>query len=149
MRGLALLCLLTAGALSAQELTPPLVSPASVQLGRIREHMHDVLSHIPNYTCVETMERTRRIGPARQFQMQDTLRMEVALVEGREMFAWPGSKKFESDDLRTLISSGTYGNGAFALFARAVFLSSAPVFVYAGDDPVNGRGPGTLRFSCF
>jgi hypothetical protein len=138
MRGLALLCLFTTGTVSAQEPAKALVSPESVLLGRIRAHMHDVLSHIPNYTCVETMDRTRRLGPARQFQMQDTLRMEVALVEGKEMFAWPGSKKFESDDLRSLISGGSYGNGAFALFARAVFISEAPVFVYHGDDPVNG-----------
>jgi hypothetical protein len=41
--------------------------------------------------------------------------------------------------LRNLISSGTYGNGAFALFARAVFLSSAPVFAYRGDETINGR----------
>lgn len=132
------MCLFTAGALFGQGPAQELVSPESVLLGRIRAHMHDVLSHIPNYTCIETMDRTRRLGPARQFQMQDTLRMEVALVEGKEMFAWPGSKKFESDDLRTLISGGSYGNGAFALFARAVFISDAPVFVYRGDDPVNG-----------
>ena len=125
--------------LAAQDPAPQLMSPESVLLGRIRDHMHDVLSHIPNYTCVETMERTRRVGPAHQFQMQDILRMEVALVEGKEMFAWPGSKKFEHDDLRNLISSGTYGNGAFALFARAVFLSSAPVFVYRGEEAVEGR----------
>jgi hypothetical protein len=108
-------------------------------LGRIRAHMGDVLHHVPNYTCIETMERTRRIGPARQFQMQDTLRLEVALVEGREMFAWPGSKKFESDDLRSLISTGAYGNGTFALFAQSVFNSSAPVFTYRGEEPVKGR----------
>jgi hypothetical protein len=139
MRGRNLLLLITVGTLAAQDPAPQAMSPASVLLGRIRDHMHDVLSHIPNYTCVETMDRTRRLGPAHQFQMQDVLRMEVALVEGKEMFAWPGSKKFEHDDLRNLISSGTYGNGAFALFARAVFLSSAPVFVYRGDDAVNGR----------
>jgi hypothetical protein len=125
--------------LAAQDLAPEVVAPEMVQLGRIRGHMRDVLSHIPNYTCVETMERTRRVGPAHQFQMQDVLRMEVALVEGKEMFAWPGSKKFEHDDLRNLISSGTYGNGSFALFARAVFLSSAPVFNYRGEEAVNGH----------
>jgi len=118
---------------------PNSLPPASVQLGRIRAHMGDVLLHVPNYTCIETMERTRRTGATHQFQMQDTLRLEVALVEGKEMFAWPGSKKFESDDLRTLISGGSYGNGAFALFARAIFLTSAPTFVYRGEETLQGR----------
>jgi hypothetical protein len=108
-------------------------------LGRIKVHMQQVLRHEPNYTCLETMERTRRVGLARQFQMQDTLRLEVALVEGREMFAWPGSKQFESDDLRSMISSGTYGNGSFALFARAVFLSSSPTFDYRGQEQRYGK----------
>ncbi len=115
------------------------LSPASAILARIRAHMADVLRHAPNYTCVETMERTRRSGPSHKFEMQDTLRLEVALVDGKEMFAWPGSKKFESDDLRSLISSGAYGNGNFALFARAVFLTSAPTFVYRGEEPIQGR----------
>jgi hypothetical protein len=139
MRGRNLILLIIISKLAAQDPAPQLLPPEPELLGRIRDHMHDVLSHIPNYTCVETMERTRRVGPAHQFQMQDVLRMEVALVEGKEMFAWPGSKKFEQDDLRNMISSGSYGNGAFALFARAVFLSSAPVFAYRGEEAVNGR----------
>jgi hypothetical protein len=130
--------------LQAQEPVAAGLPPASALLARIRAHMADVLQHEPNYTCIETMERTRRVGAAHQFQMQDTLRLEVALVEGKEMFAWPGSKKFESDDLRSLISSGAYGNGNFALFARAVFLSSAPTFIYRGEDPLQGRN--LLRF---
>jgi hypothetical protein len=132
------LLLLGTGLLHAQEPVTGL-SPASALLARIRAHMADVLRHAPNYTCVETMERTRRTGPTHRFEMQDTLRLEVALVDGKEMFAWPGSKKFESDDLRSLISNGAYGNGNFALFARAVFLTSAPTFTYRGEDPIQGR----------
>jgi len=139
LRSVSLSLFLLPAGLVAQDLVPASLPAESVLLGRIRAHMGEVLRHAPNYTCVETMERTRRIGPAHQFQMQDILRLEVALVDGKEMFAWPGSKKFESDDLRTLISGGAYGNGTFALFARAVFLTSAPTFVYRGDDPINGR----------
>lgn len=133
------LLLFAAGVLAAQEIGTTGLPPESVLLARIRSHMTEVLRHVPNYTCVETMERTRRTGVTRQFQMRDTLRLEVALVEGKELFAWPGSKKFEYDDLRNMISGGAYGNGAFALFARAVFMTSAPTFTYRGDDPIRGR----------
>ncbi len=115
------------------------VSPEDLLLGRIRAHMAGILHHAPNYTCLETMERTQRLGPARQFSMKDTLRLEVALVDGKEMFAWPGSKKFESDDLRTLISTGSFGNGSFALFAQAVFLSGLPTFAYRGEEMIKNR----------
>ena len=93
-------------------------------------------SHSPNYTCVETMDRTRRLGPARQFQMQDTLRMEVALVEGKEMFAWPGSKKFESDDLRTLISGGSLRQRSTSRSSRA------PSFFQRAGLCLSRRRPG-------
>lgn len=139
MRERALLLVVGASLLAAQNAPVPNVPAESVLLGRIRAHMGEVLRSVPNYTCIETMERTRRVGPAHRFQMEDTLRLEVALVEGKEMFAWPGSKKFENDDLRNLISTGTYGNGAFALFARAVFMGNAPTFVYRGEEPINGR----------
>jgi hypothetical protein len=146
MQERALLLVIGASLLAAQEAPVDGLSAESVLLGRIRAHMGDVLRSAPNYTCIETMERTRRVGPARRFQMEDTLRLEVALVEGKEMFAWPGSKKFEHDDLRNLISSGTYGNGAFALFARAVFLGNAPTFVYRGEEPIKGRDLARFDF---
>ena len=130
-----LIAICPGAAFSQQELVPR----ENVLLGRIQAHMGGILSHTPNYTCIETMERTMRAGPAHQFSVRDTLRLEVALVEGKEMFAWPGSKKFESDDLRTLISTGAFGNGSFALFAGAVFRSNAPTFTYHGEELLKGR----------
>jgi hypothetical protein len=93
----------------------------------------------PNYTCIETVERSRRSGAARKFQLQDTLRLEVALVEGKEMFAWPGSRKFEDADLRTMVSTGTFGNGNFALHARAIFQGRGPTFQYRGQTVLDGQ----------
>ena len=68
------------------------LAPDVALLARIRTHMLETLERQPNYTCVETVERSRRAAAARRFQLQDTLRLEVALVEGHEMFGWPGSK---------------------------------------------------------
>ena len=107
-------------------------------LARIKTRMSENLRRQPDYTCLETIERTRRPRGAKA-KVEDTLRLEVALVEGKEMFAWPGSKKFEDTELRDLIGSGTFGNGNFALHARTIFLSSAPVFQPRGEVVLNGR----------
>ena len=54
--------------------------------------MAEFLRGQPNYTCTETIERTRQ-APASRAKVEDTLRLEGALVDGKEMFAWPGSAR--------------------------------------------------------
>jgi hypothetical protein len=133
MQARVLLLLLAVIALHAEDPLQP-----SILLNKIRVHMVDILMHEPSYTCVQTTERMQR-SAGRKFQMTDTLRLEVALVDGKEMFAWPGSKKFESDDLRDIISTGAYGNGSFALFARGIFGGNVATFVYVGEELLRGK----------
>ncbi len=101
-------------------------------LSKIRTRMIFNLQHQPNYTCVETIERSSRTRSNVRFKIADTLRLEVALVDGREMFAWPGSKKFEDSDLTKMVTSGAIGNGNFATHARALFESRVANFRYQG-----------------
>ena len=110
---------------------PPL-PPDLEALSKIRTRMIFNLQHQPNYTCVETIERSSRTRSNVRFKIADILRLEVALVDGREMFAWPGSKKFEDSDLTKMVTSGAIGNGNFATHARALFESRAANFRYRG-----------------
>jgi hypothetical protein len=107
-------------------------------LARIRVHAIVNLDRQPNYTCRETMERSHRLSSAHKFQLLDTVRLEVALVDGKEMFGWPGAGKFEDMDVRNFVSQGAIGNGNFALHARAVFRGGAATFEDRGDFS-NGR----------
>ena len=132
MRLLAVLCG-SSLLLSAQ------LAPEVELLARIRVHMLSNLERQPDYTCVETVERSRRLGAARKFQLQDTLRLEVALVEGHEMFGWPGSKKFEDTDLRNMVTTGAIGNGNFASHARSIFVGRNATFQYRGEAPLDER----------
>src|SRR5712692_4750142 len=135
MRILVVLC---AGSLLLAQSSTGL--PPEVELlARIRVHMLGNLERQPNYTCVESMERARRSGATRKFQLQDTLRLEVALVDGKEMFGWPGSKKFEDTDLRTMVTTGAIGNGNFASHARSVFAGNIPTFEYRGEERLDQR----------
>jgi hypothetical protein len=123
-----LLAMLATFCLRAQTSLPPDLEA----LSKIRTRMIFNLRHQPNYTCVETIERSSRTRSNVRFKIADTLRLEVALVDGREMFAWPGSKKFEDSDLTKMVTSGAIGNGNFATHARALFESRAANFRYRG-----------------
>ena len=112
---------------------------STLLLAQIQTHMRGVLSHQPNYTCTETVERSRRRVTSRRFDLQDTLRIEVAIVDGKEMFAWPGSKNFEDVDIRKFVTTGTFGNGNFAMHARSVFASNIPTFEYRGEWPLGEK----------
>ncbi len=139
-RKFALLAL-CAGFCSAQ---PTELSPDLLLLARIKTRMEATLRRQPNYTCVQQVERSQRLAPRQRFELVDMLRLEVALVNGKELFAWPGSKKFEDTELRKMVAGGAIGNGNFALHARAVFLSNAPVFTFRGEEKLDGRR--ALRF---
>ena len=131
----ALLALMLAEGLWPQA---PISPPDQGLLEKIRTHMADNLRRQPNYTCLETIERSRRpVGG--ELQMRDVLRLEVALIDGKEMFAWPGSKEFQDPRVQTLVTFGTFGTGNFAELARAVFSGDGPEFSYAGESIRDGR----------
>jgi hypothetical protein len=127
--GIAAIFMAAAGGISAQE---------SDLLPRIRAQMTELLQSQPNYTCTETIERTRQASGNRE-RVEDTLRLEVALVDGKEMFAWPGSKQFEDREVSELVSTGMFGNGNFAIYARILFLSNIASFEYRGNTQLGGR----------
>ncbi len=104
-----------------------------IRLGRIRAHMAENLHRLPNFTCIETIERSVRVAKSRRFQLLDTLRLEVAMVNGRELFAWPGSGKFDDREMSEIVGGGTSGSGTFGIHARAIFLSGGPIFEYLGE----------------
>jgi hypothetical protein len=131
--------LLPAAALMGQAL-----APETLLLARIKTHMSGVLSRQPNYTCVESIERSRRPARSKRFQLVDALRLEVAVVEGKELFAWPGEREFKERDLREIAPGGAIANGSFALHARSVFLSGTPSFTYRGEEELEGKK--TARF---
>src|SRR5262249_36974231 len=118
-----------------------------VQLSKLREHMILTLGQQPNYTCTETIERSHRSVATRKFRTIDTLRLEVALVAGKEMFGWPGARKFEDVELRHIVPpGGAIGNGNFALPARAVFEGNVS-FKFRGEERIDDRDSVRYDFS--
>ncbi|MCX6618428.1 MAG: hypothetical protein NTZ98_20320 [Acidobacteria bacterium] len=104
-----------AAAAGAQQLPPE-----TVKLARIRQKAAEQLSSLPDYTCLETVERTWRGAGLRTFMPIDVVRFEVAHVGGRELYAWPGARQ------------------------RNIFLSRAPLFRYVGEENLGAWR--TLRY---
>src|SRR5437764_4711304 len=119
------------------------LSPELLLLARIKVKMAENLDHLPNYTCEQTIERSRRRAPSRKFELLDTVRLEVALVEGKELYGWPGANRITESDLSNLVG-GTIGNGDFGLLARSIFLSGGGLFTYIGETNLDQRK--TIRY---
>jgi hypothetical protein len=113
--------------------------PEILLLSKIKRQARQDLIRIPNFTCLETIERTSRNSESKPFSAVDVILVEVAHAGDRELFAWPGASRFENPDLGTMISSGLISNGEFVGHARSVFLGDYGIVRYAGMEEVRGR----------
>lgn len=108
-------------------------------LKQIRARVSDSLARLPNYICRQTVERYVRVPDSKRYRLQDTLRLDVALIGGRELYAWPGSSKFEEKGLEEVVGGGATGTGNFAIHIRNLFLKPGAVFKYIGEQETGGR----------
>jgi hypothetical protein len=133
---LALALLGIAGWLQGQ---PAPLKPEVLLLARIKVRAAENLEKLPNYTCLETIERSRRRIGGRRFELVDVLRLEVGFVDHKEVYAWPGSGKFEDKPIHEMVSGGAIGNGSFALHVRGIFLGGGATFTHVGEHVLNER----------
>jgi hypothetical protein len=116
--------------------------PAVQQLfDRVRDKVVDNTRRVPRYTCIQTIDRNqyrpqygtkpagceaviaargKLLSPG-YLTWHDRLRLDVAVLNGRETFAWAGARQFETTDIEQLTSSGSSGTGDFAAFLSSVF----------------------------
>lgn len=115
------------------------------QLAKIKSTVEDNLDRLPNYTCTETIQRSERprIDGQLKLMMAETIRLEVAVVDGKELFGWPGAAKIDESDLGKMMD-GSIGNGYFALFSQNVFSTPAATYQYVNDEQLDGKP--TVRY---
>ncbi len=115
-----------------------------LRLARIKSAIKKHLEGMPNYTCLQTVERYQRFPNAKTESLIDVLRLEVAYVTGRELYGWPGSTQFEDTELREIVTTGAFSTGSFVLHARAIFLGDGTTFRFGGEEELEGKP--ALRF---
>jgi hypothetical protein len=115
-----------------------------LQLARTRQKMAQSLTHLPDFTCVATTQRSVQKPGHSDFKVVDTLRFEITHAGGTELWSWPGASKFEDQPIAAMIRSGTIGQGEFSLHARAVFTDGYANIKFAAAEDLAGRH--TLRW---
>jgi len=108
---------------------------AEDRIARIRTQVADRTARIPNYTCLETIERLWYADDYATGKTIDRLRLEVAAIEGKEEFAWPGGSRFDSQDIQEILGRGVSKTGDFSGFLDHIFTSNAATYTLFGEEP--------------
>jgi hypothetical protein len=122
--------------------------PAEVLLlSRIQRHVRQELAQLPDYTCLETVERARKpAGLKSQMKPYDTMRLEVLFTGHKEIYSSPGERQFKEDDPSTFSASGMMGNGMFATHLSSLFVGNQAMFTYRGEEVLSGRKTAVYDF---
>ena len=145
-----LLLIVTAVTLFAQ---PPL-NPAD-RLARAREILVERDIRLPDYTCVQTLDRRylnpkHKHGPAPAcgqglssgpsnlvLQATDRLRLDLKVSQGVEIGSWAGSQ-FDSRSIFDLVGGGPYGTGMLGALISDTFVRGGATYRYIGEETNNG-----------
>jgi hypothetical protein len=136
LRWLFPLCALASGLLArAQSDLPKHV----FQLAQLKRNVQAALRTLPNYTCLETIERSQRKNAQQPFRGVDIVHVEVAVTRDRELYSWPGANKFEDRDVTDMVNSGTVSNGDFASALRSVLVNNFSIITWHSYQEQFGR----------
>ena len=98
-----------------------------MQLARIKQKMRAELEHVPDYVCVESIERFQKFGNS-PFHRLDTLRFDVAYVGRKELHALPGTVGPHTEDILAYGKSGFIGSGNYSGFLHGLFVTEKGPF---------------------
>ena len=115
-----------------------------LDLSRAKRHLRANFERMPNYVCLETIHRFESNRRNPQFRPLDTVRLQVALVAGQEVFAWEGVGQLTESDPGSWIHRGLIGTGTFAGTARNLFVHDAGRTTGFGEGTDGGKR--VLRF---
>src|SRR4029077_1100899 len=118
-----------------------------LQLAHTRQKMAQVLTHLPDYTCVVTTQRIAQGSKEHSTRVVDTLKYEIAHFGGKELWAWPGASTFQNTRLTGMVQNGAIGEGDFALHARTVFMDGSANVKFGGERELEGRRGDTRDFT--
>ncbi len=121
-----------------------------VFLARIKSHMRAALSQLPNYTCLETIERFRNDpdghSKSSRLEQSDIVRLEVVYSNHREWYGAPGDRTFSTDDPLGFVAGGLIGTGAFAITLHDVFVADSARIEYGGQVELGNQTAAKYNF---
>jgi hypothetical protein len=129
-----------------QSLSPEL-PPGVLLLSRVKARVKRQFVHMPEFTCLETLDRFHKPGGRKAVEKQlDTVRLEVLFAGKEEFFDSPGGRNFRESDPSKFIAAGMIGNGMFASHLKSIFVDDNGIFKYRGEEDLNGRRAARFDF---
>jgi hypothetical protein len=142
-------------------------SQPALVLTEAKRKVLDNVRRTPNYTCVETVDRSyfepdggraprscaeileqKTNGTQRlKLVMTDRLRLEVAVAPEREMYSWVGEQNFAAGEIHDLVKVGPIGTGSFTSFLSNIFGGPKTTMQYLGIVEEGGRRLMRFRYS--
>ncbi len=110
-----------------------------LQLSRIKRQARTELERLPDFACGQTIQRFERRPHAVNFKPIDTLRLEVAYVGNKELYAPAGGGSFSEPDLAHLGAGGAMGTGPFSAVARNLLVYDHGRVTGHGSDRIQDR----------
>ena len=122
------------------------IEPDVMALAEIGRRMRLSIKQMPNYTCLQSIRREKS-RPGRRAERSvdwlpvssDTVKIDVAFVDGSELYSWPGARRFDETSLPDLVGFGMVSTGNFASIGRALFLDQSGLFSHVGEVDFEGR----------
>src|ERR1022692_426878 len=114
---------------------------------------------MPDYTCVQTVDRQYFKHPYRQLppsscaqiaafnkenplalvlESTDRLRLELKVSHGMEIGAWAGDSQLGSRSIFDLAGGGAYGTGTLGTFFGDIFERGGAIYNYMGETTAGG-----------
>jgi hypothetical protein len=119
---------------------------AQAPVRKIRQKMTDTFNNTPDFMCSVNIERTARTGKEAPSTLQP-LHVNAGIVNGKEMYALPSTDDDQAILRKVLSVYSRAGTGTFAMFARAVFLTSDATFYDGPEESKDGRTLARLDFA--
>lgn len=110
-----------------------------LNLAQIRRNVQASAMQVPDYACLETIQRYGRPSPKKPFRHIDTVQLEVGMIGNKEVYSWPGAETFDDITPGEIVSAGTVSTGEFMQLLRAVFIGGTSVITWRGEEELNGR----------
>jgi hypothetical protein len=144
VRSVSVLALLLFAAASPAEELPAWV----VNLARLKQSARAMLGNFPNYVCRETIDRYRG-SQGSSPRVSDIIELEVAVVDGKEMFALPSGarphQKPHQKNLGDYVSRGLIGDGVFQGLAHNLLATELARFHWGGEEEIHPRTKGAAK----
>ena len=108
--------------------------------------MADTLNGTPDFICSVSIERTERTGNAAPAPLSP-LQVNAGIINGKELYVLPSSDDDQAVLRRVLAVYKRAGTGTFAMYARAVFLTTEATFYIVPEETKDGRTLSRLDFA--